>query len=68
MKNYKSIANAVPEKKICLKKDSNSYNQPFTDSRKLFIDIDGKDCAFNSPFSRGSRVIILPAVFRVDRQ
>jgi hypothetical protein len=32
MKNYYSIANAVPEKRFALLKDRNSYNQLFTDN------------------------------------
>jgi hypothetical protein len=32
MKNYYSIANAVPEKNLCIRKDRNSYNQLFTDN------------------------------------
>jgi hypothetical protein len=32
MKNYYSIANAVPEKNRCSLKDRDSYNQLFTDN------------------------------------
>jgi hypothetical protein len=50
MKNYYSIANAVPEKRFALLKDRNSYNQLFTDNWKTISRYSTCNCVFNSPF------------------